>query len=47
MQINFKAKKLKEANSYVDLLNSSKAKQKTELKKDTSILKKVFNFLFK
>ena len=41
MQINFSAKKLKEANKYLNLLTPPK------VKKEKSFLKKLFNTLFK
>ncbi|CAA6814299.1 MAG: Unknown protein [uncultured Sulfurovum sp.] len=48
MQINFKAKKLKEANNYVDLLRPPKiANIKREKKKTKPLIKRILNFLFK
>ena len=48
MQINFKAKKLKEANAYVSLLNPIKTEKTKEIKRGEGFsLKKVFNFLFR
>ena len=49
MQINFSAKKLKEANAYVDLLNPPEIKMPkiVEDKEEDSLLKKLFTFLFK
>jgi len=45
MQINFEAKKLKEANEYVNLLNPPK--QIIKAKEQISLLKKIVRFLFK
>lgn len=47
MQINFEAKKLKEANEYVDLLNPSgeKSIKKNQKIKKESLFKKIFKFL--
>jgi hypothetical protein len=49
MQINFSATKLKEANKYVNLLNPPKIKMPKVLKpkEEVSLLKKIFNLLFK
>jgi hypothetical protein len=49
MQINFSAKKLKEANKYVDLLNPLKVKMPKVLnpKEEKSFLKKLLKLLFK
>jgi len=49
MQINFSAKKLKEANKYVDLLNPPKIKMPKVVKpkEKKSFLKKLFKLLFK
>lgn len=47
MQINFKAKKLQEANKYVDLLNASSTKRKTKVKNENSLIKRILNFLFR
>jgi len=47
MQIDFKAKKLKEANDYVSLLHPSKLKLKIKPKNKTPFIKKVLKFLFK
>ncbi len=48
MQINFEAKKLKEANEYVELLNRKKIEKRKEQKiPKISFLKKFFNLLFK
>jgi len=46
MQINFTAKKLKEANEYVNKLEPSKITVKTEIKK-TSVFQKIIKFLFR
>jgi len=47
MQINFEAKKLKEANEYVNLLKPEK-KKFLKIKKDkTSLFKRFFGFMFK
>ena len=47
MQINFKAKKLKEANAYVDLLKPPKSKQLEKEEKNSSFFQKLFKILFK
>ena len=49
MQINFEAKRLKEANEYVDLLNPPKIKipKIIKHKKETSIIERILKFLFK
>ncbi|CAA6814741.1 MAG: Unknown protein [uncultured Sulfurovum sp.] len=47
MQINFKAKKLQEANRYVQLLNPSNINKEPNIKHKASLLKKIFNFLFR
>jgi len=49
MQINFEAKKLKEANKYVNLLNPPKIKMPkiVKAKNNDSLLKKLFKLLFK
>ena len=44
MQIKFEAKKLKEANEYVDLLEPKKRKS---IQKKDSFAKKIFKFLFR
>ncbi len=46
MQIKFEAKKLKEANEYVDLLEPKKRKNKKKKKIKYSFIKKIFDFLF-
>jgi len=49
MQIDFTAKKLKEANEYVNKLEPTR-KKKTIIKaevKNTSVLKKIIKFLFR
>jgi len=46
MQINFEAKKLKEAKEYVNLLHPPVVK-KTEPKNKSSFFQKIFNKLFK
>jgi len=49
MQINFNAKKLKEAKKYVNLLNPPKIEMPkvVEVKEKKSFLKKIFKLLFK
>ena len=47
MQIKFEAKKLKEANEYVNLLELNKDKNIQKKQKKNSFIKKVFNFLFR
>jgi len=48
MQIDFNAKKLKEAKEYVNLLNPSQSKEeKPQKKREDSLLKKLVTFLFK
>jgi len=47
MQIKFEATKLKEANQYVDLLNGKVEEKKIKERKKTSLLKRVFGFLFR
>ena len=49
MQIKFEAKKLKEANKYVNLLNPPKIKMPkiVKTKNNDSLLKKLFKLLFK
>jgi hypothetical protein len=49
MQINFSAKKLKEANEYVNLLNPPKIKMPKVVnpKEEKSLLQKLFKLLFK
>ena len=49
MQINFSAKKLKEAKKYVNLLNPPKVKMPKELqsKNKKSFFRKLLNTLFK
>jgi len=49
MQIKFEAKKLKEANEYVNLLSPKKAKSKHKKKEKNkaSLFKRVFGFLFR
>jgi len=46
MQINFKAKKLKEANEYVNLLNPPIVK-KIKKEKRSSFFQKIFKKLFR
>ena len=47
MQIKFEAKKLKEANEYVNLLEPNKEKSIRKKEKKNAFIKKVFNFLFR
>ena len=47
MRINFEAKKLKEANEYVSLLEPKQKKNNIKSKEKTSFLKKVLGFLFR
>ncbi len=47
MQIKFEAKKLKEANEYVNLLEPKKIKNIQKNRKSSSFIKKIFNFLFR
>ena len=49
MQIKFEAKKLKEANEYVDLLEPKNKKKILGDKegKSASLFKRIFGFLFK
>jgi len=49
MRINFEAKKLKEANAYVNLLTPKKAKHKEPIKKENKspFFKRIFGFLFR
>jgi len=49
MRINFEAKKLKEANAYVNLLSPKKTITKNTVKeeKKPSFFKRVFGFLFR
>ena len=49
MQIKFEAKKLKEANEYVDLLEPKKKKiiSLNQKGKSHSIFKSIFKFIFK
>jgi len=44
MQIKFEAKKLKEANEYVSLLEPKKRKKKNKKRKGNSFIKKIFDF---
>jgi len=46
MQIKFEAKKLKEANEYVNLLEPKKRKKKQKKLKKSSFFKRIFDFLF-
>ena len=46
MQIKFEAKKLKEANEYVNLLKPKKIKKKQKKRKKSSFFKRIFDFLF-
>ncbi|CAA6811095.1 MAG: Unknown protein [uncultured Sulfurovum sp.] len=47
MQISFEAEKLKKANAYVNLLNASSPLKREKIKNKKSLLKKIFNFLFR